>query len=960
MKSTTHLARTRIRIAPQAYPRAEPLVLALLSMEPWSAAPVLAVEGGQIVQGQGDVRINGPTTTINQQSDAMIRSWANFNIAPNQRVQFLQPSSSAFALNRVLSSDPTAIFGQLLANGQIVLINPNGITFGAGAQVNVGALVASTLEISDADFLRGASSGQFTFSGASSGRIVNHGAINAGQGGYVALMAKQVSNRGLLNAPQGTVALAAGERVSLSHAGRLLNVSVEAATLDALVENKQAIRADGGQVILSAKAERALLNTVVNQSGIIKARGIENKNGRIFLSGGSSGVVNVAGTLDASGKNSGERGGEVTITGENIALNKGASIDASGAVAGGTVLVGGDYQGGGDTPHAHALWMDSAASIAANATQDGAGGKVILGSDEATRAYGNNSATGNQAGGLVETSGQYLDVTGITLTSATIASNNGNIVLAGDPSGTGFSSNKTGSGIILNAATLDAGNGAITLRGEGRGAANTSGVALSNSSVVKSSGATISITGKNADVSALANQTGVSIATNSFVIGAAANNISIIGNSGAGNGTGNAGVIVQSGARIGVTNGALNLTGTSIGTGDQAIGVLVSGANSRIDSVGNGAMTIIGQGSSAVGATNAAGVSIANSGSLLAKDGATSLVGVGGTNSGGVQINNATVGANGLGSFTIVAQGDGIAAGLTTSGLQPILLSDQGGALILEPSNGGGTVTQASTISANALALNGAAGDFTLNHAGNAVATVAGNAGRIAYRQSGSLAIGTVTGADASVTIGILVSDQVTLQTTDLLANLTLNSAVVAQGAGFAAVLSTQRDVINNVGASALQTPNGNWALYANNPVTSVFNGLSAPTNVFGNSIATLPPTSLPAGANAIVFQSLKPPVPPIGGDPPPQNPPAADFSGAGSQMLELDAADGLFADLPDDVRGDDFLEAWQTRAYIPLEVVYGGMKLPSGLMLQEVELEKLRRRLGISGDPGHRYYWWR
>lgn len=76
--------------------------------------------------------------------------------------------------------------------------------------------------------------------------------------------------------------------------------------------------------------------------------------------------------------------------------------------------------------------------------------------------------------------------------------------------------------------------------------------------------------------------------------------------------------------------------------------------------------------------------------------------------------------------------------------------------------------------------------------------------------------------------------------------------------------------------------------------------------------------------------------------------------------MLELDAADGLFADLPDDVRGDDFLEAWQTRAYIPLEVVYGGMKLPSGLMLQEVELEKLRRRLGISGDPGHRYYWWR
>lgn len=93
------------------------------------------------------------------------------------------------------------------------------------------------------------------------------------------------------------------------------------------------------------------------------------------------------------------------------------------------------------------------------------------------------------------------------------------------------------------------------------------------------------------------------------------------------------------------------------------------------------------------------------------------------------------------------------------SRLQPILLSDQGGTLILGPSNGGGAVTQASTISANALALNGAAGDFTLNHAGNTVATVAGNAGRIAYSQSGSLAIGTITGADASVTNGISVSD---------------------------------------------------------------------------------------------------------------------------------------------------------------------------------------------------------
>ena len=267
----------------------------------------------------------------------------------------------------------------------------------------------------------------------------------------------------------------------------------------------------------------------------------------------------------------------------------------------------------------------------------------------------------------------------------------------------------------------------------------------------------------------------------------------------------------------------------------------------------------------------------------------------------------------------------------------------------------GGDVTQTAAISANGLALNGAGGIFTLNHPGNNVVTLAGNANRIDYSQPGSLAIGTVTGADTSVTNGIHVSDRVTVQTTDLLANLTLDSPVVAQGTGFAAVLSTQRDLINNVGATALQTPNVNWPLYANNPITSVFNGLTAPTNLFGNSIITLPPASLPAGANAIVFQSMKAPVPPTGVKLPPPS-----FSSVGQPLLELDAAESLYSDLLSDVRGYDFLDLWTRYGYVPLEVMYGGMKVPEGLTLQEVDLQKLRRRLGISGDPGHRYIWWR
>ena len=288
---------------------------------------------------------------------------------------------------------------------------------------------------------------------------------------------------------------------------------------------------------------------------------------------------------------------------------------------------------------------------------------------------------------------------------------------------------------------------------------------------------------------------------------------------------------------------------------------------------------------------NVAGISMTNTACLFSNGNVTqsaaivaNAIGLGGN--GIFNLNHANNDVN-----TLAASGQGLvyrdADGFDIGTVTPPAGAPKSGISVVDSVvlTGGGAVTQAAAISANGLALNGAADDFTLNLAGNTVATVAGNASRIAYSQSGSLAIGTVTGADASVTNGISVGDQVTLQTMDLLASLTLNSAVVAQGAGFAAVLATQRDVINNVGASALQTPNGNWALYANNPVTSVFNGLTAPTNVFENSIATLPPASLPAGVNAVVFQRLRPPVPP------PQNPPAADFSGAGSQMLQLDAA---------------------------------------------------------------------
>ena len=250
--------------------------------------------GGAVSAGSGSIAQNGSAMTVSQTSQNLAVNWQSFNIGAAERVSFVQPNASAIALNRVLGSDPSRILGQLNANGQVWILNPNGLLFGTSAQVNVGGLVASTLNISDADFF----AGKRTFSG-SGGAVTNQGAINAD---YVALLGGQVSNEGVITAQLGTVALAAGNQITLDFNGdKLLNVQVEQGALDALAQNKQLIRADGGTVLMTAQAADALSTAVVNNTGVIEARSIENHNGVIKLLGDMrSGTVNVGGTLDAS------------------------------------------------------------------------------------------------------------------------------------------------------------------------------------------------------------------------------------------------------------------------------------------------------------------------------------------------------------------------------------------------------------------------------------------------------------------------------------------------------------------------------------------------------------------------------------------------------------------------------------------------------------------------------------
>ncbi|MCX7180249.1 MAG: filamentous hemagglutinin N-terminal domain-containing protein, partial [Proteobacteria bacterium] len=298
---------------------------------------------GRLVAGSGSIAQTGNTLTVTQTSPRLIADWQSFNIGSQSSVVFNQPNAAAVALNRVTGTTPSMIDGALRANGQVFLLNPNGVLFGNGARVDVGALVASSLQMSNADFLAG---NYRLNAGPFAGTVSNAGRINA-SGGVVALIAPSVSNTGQITADKGSVALAAGNAVNLDFVGDgLVNIKVEQGAIDALVENKGLIQADGGRVVMTTQAAQDLVNNVVNNEGVVQARTLENHGGRILLSAGTSlGEAKAGGTLDVSA--SAGQGGKIQVFGDKVSVETGARLDATGAQGGGEILIGGGWQGSG-------------------------------------------------------------------------------------------------------------------------------------------------------------------------------------------------------------------------------------------------------------------------------------------------------------------------------------------------------------------------------------------------------------------------------------------------------------------------------------------------------------------------------------------------------------------------------------------------------------------------------------
>ena len=446
--------------------------LLTLSAHAQNAPPAnMLPTGGQVNAGQASISTSGANMVIQQSSSRASINWQSFNVGSNAQVQFQQPDANSVTLNRVMSADPSQIFGRISANGQIVLTNPAGIYFAPNARVDVGGLIATTHDISDADFMAGKS--RFDRN-ASTGSVVNEGELKAALGGYIALLAPEVRNQGAIIAQMGTVAMASGEAVDLKFDSnnRLTSLRVDASQIAALVDNRHAVQAPGGLVIISAQSIDRLVGGVVKNSGRIEATGIQSDGGRIVLTG--SHKVSNSGSLDVSSATA--QGGSISVQSADIELNDGTRIDARGATGGGTVLVGGNWQGSVDpllaateqpTQAATTVTMTAGATLDASATQQGNGGTVVLWSDVAnpssnTSAYGHINANGGAVGGnggQIETSGHTLNTDGIAVHAASNGGKNGLWLL--DPTYstinaaavTNFLTSLNGGTDVLNSAT---------------------------------------------------------------------------------------------------------------------------------------------------------------------------------------------------------------------------------------------------------------------------------------------------------------------------------------------------------------------------------------------------------------------------------------------------------------------------------------------------------------------------
>jgi filamentous hemagglutinin family protein len=389
----------------------------------WPTIVFALPSDGQIVSGTGTiVETSATQLDINQQSSQLIATFQNFNTAANETVNVNQQYTSDTFLAKVLGTDPTLFLGKLNAKGQVFITNGSGVFFGPGSQIDVHGLVATTMDISSQDFLdRNYRFSQNLDNPLSS--VINEGTISATS--YVGLLAPAVENRGtVVTASLGSIDLAAGTAATMDFTGDgLIQFEVTQAVsgtvtdkdgkvLEDRVSNTGLLHADGGQIRMTAKDAGDVIRHVVNMEGVIEANTVDEEEGWVILGGGDSGIVNVSGTIDASGDDAGEAGGEISVTGKTV-FNTG-TLNVAGQTDGGKVnldaeviINSGSIQANGEAGNGGNVEIDftrnyqamEASIISANST-GGNGGSILIDGGLAGRLFTSGSHTTTSSGGI--------------------------------------------------------------------------------------------------------------------------------------------------------------------------------------------------------------------------------------------------------------------------------------------------------------------------------------------------------------------------------------------------------------------------------------------------------------------------------------------------------------------------------------------------------------------------------
>ncbi|CAN7322838.1 YDG domain-containing protein [Pseudorhodoferax sp. LjRoot39] len=808
-------------------------------------APGALPQGGVVTQGQAQIIGGNSVLNVNQSSQRATIQWDSFNLGAGATVNFNQPNAQAGTLNRVQDMNPSQIFGRINAPGQVTLINPAGVYFSPGAVLDVGALTATTMNQTDADFMAGIH--RFSRDG-STGAVVNQGTLRAAPGGYIALLAPEVRNEGLIVARQGTVALAAGEAITLNFdpASGLAGLTVSPSQIATLVANRTAIQANDGLVILSSTALGQLVGSLLN-SGAVSVSSMTAKGGRIVLEG------------------------------DHIALQAGTLLDARGATGGGTVLVGGDWQGSGKLHQATTVGMDADARIDASATQGGDGGKVVLWSDvhnaaSTTRAHGSILAQGGPLGGnggQIETSGHWLDVNGLTVNASAPLGVGGewlldpyNITIAsGGASGTPYNPNYTaGADSVILASSIKTsldGGTSVTLATAAGGAA-TGGDINVNASINKTAGGNATLTLRAHNNIYMA--TGVGITSTSGSLGVVLNSDY--------DGSGLGMIFMDVGASIRSHGGNVTLGGGTAGDGSgyargssfiSTYGVRLNGASvdagggniqmrgegwlkpdaapggpvgvglqfgSSISTTGTGTITLQGIGGAGNGITNE-GIYIANT-TLSTAAGALTLLGTGGNSTGdnnpGVYLDGGTQINTTAGSIFITGTGNG--TGATTFENYGVRVS--GGAVVSAGGSGNLTVTgnsgTGSTTGFDGVLIEGT-GTTLRTNAGNLTVTGISNA------------------SGGSISRGVHIEDATVLETTG-------GGNISLTGTG-ATGTSNNDGIYIGSGAQIRATAGGNITLAGHNTGGTDANGLYLSGSTVSTSAGTVSLQGTSLGASS-------------------------------------------------------------------------------------------------------------